>query len=144
MDSEIDKLTAAGRNILPGDVAFVLYDTFGFPLELTEEMCEERGITIDKEGFEAAMGIAARARPGLQQADQQRHLENVYTELADKIAPSPFCGYTKTKCEAQVKAIIVDGALAESAAAGTEADLVLSEYTLLRRKGRPGGRHRNA
>ena len=135
MDSEIDKLTAAGRNILPGDVAFVLYDTFGFPLELTEEMCEERGITIDKEGFEAAMEEQReRARASSKQTSSVIS-KNVYTELADKIAPSPFCGYTKTKCEAQVKAIIVDGALAESAAAGTEADLVLSETPFYAEKG---------
>ena len=135
MDSEIDKLTAAGRNILPGDVAFVLYDTFGFPLELTEEMCEERGITIDKEGFEAAMDEQReRARASSKQTSSVIS-KNVYTELADKIAPSPFCGYTKTKCEAQVKAIIVDGTLAESAAVGTEADLVLSETPFYAEKG---------
>ena len=55
MDSEIAKLEAAGKNELPGNVAFVLYDTFGFPLELTEEMCAERNITVDKDGFEKAM-----------------------------------------------------------------------------------------
>ncbi len=112
MDSEIEKLEAAGKNILPGDVAFVLYDTFGFPLELTEEMCEERGITVDKDGFEVAMEEQReRARASSKQTSSVIS-KNVYTELADKIAPSPFCGYTKTKCEARVEAIIVGGDLA--------------------------------
>ncbi|MCF0248543.1 MAG: alanine--tRNA ligase, partial [Synergistes sp.] len=121
MDSEIEKLTAAGKSVLPGDVAFVLYDTFGFPLELTEEMCEERGITVNKEGFEAAMEEQReRARASSKQTSSVIS-KNIYTELADKIAPSPFCGYTEEKCEAEVKAVIVDGELAESAAPGTAA-----------------------
>ena len=135
LDSEIAKLEAGKENKLPGDVAFVLYDTFGFPLELTEEICEERGISVDKDGFEAAMEEQReRARASSKQTSSVIS-KNVYTELADKIAPSPFCGYTEVKCEAQVKAIIIDGELAESAAAGAEADIVLSDTPFYAEKG---------
>lgn len=135
LDSEIAKLEAGKKNKLPGDVAFVLYDTFGFPLELTEEICEERGISVDKDGFEAAMEEQReRARASSKQTSSVIS-KNVYTELADKIAPSPFCGYTEVKCEAQVKAIIIDGELAESAAAGAEADIVLSDTPFYAEKG---------
>ena len=135
LDSEIAKLEAGKENKLPGDVAFVLYDTFGFPLELTEEICEERGISVDKDGFEAAMEEQReRARASSKQTSSVIS-KNVYTELADKIAPSPFCGYTQVKCEAQVKAIIIDGELAESAAAGAEADIVLSDTPFYAEKG---------
>ena len=135
MDSEIAKLEAAGKNELPGDVAFVLYDTFGFPLELTEEMCAERNIAVDKDGFEKAMEEQReRARASSKQTSSVIS-KNVYTELADKIAPSPFCGYTETKCEAEVKAVIMNGALADEACEGQEAELVLSNTPFYGEKG---------
>ncbi len=135
MDSEVAKIAAAGKKELPGDVAFVLYDTFGFPLELTEEMCEERGITVDKKGFEAAMDEQReRARASSKQTSSVIS-KNVYTELADKIAPSPFCGYAETKCEAEIKAVIIGGALTEGAAGGEEAELVLSNTPFYGEKG---------
>lgn len=135
MDSEISKLEAAKDNKLPGNVAFILYDTFGFPLELTEEMCEERGITVDTEGFKSAMEEQRdRARAASKQTSSVIS-KNVYTELADKIAPSPFCGYDKTKSDAVVSAVIVDGALVESAPAGSCADVVLSVTPFYGEKG---------
>ena len=135
MDTEIAKLEAEGKNTLAGDVAFVLYDTFGFPLELTEEMCAERGISVDKDGFEAAMEEQReRARASSKQTSSVIS-KNVYTELADKIAPSPFCGYTETKCETDIKAIIVNGALADSVDDGQEAELVLSNTPFYGEKG---------
>ncbi|MDY2985436.1 MAG: alanine--tRNA ligase [Synergistes jonesii] len=135
MYSEIEKLESAGKKELPGDVAFVLYDTFGFPLELTEEMCEERGISVDEEGFEGAMEAQReRARAASRQTLSVMS-KSVYTELADRLAPSPFCGYEKTSCEASVEAIIVDGASVESVAAGAEAELVLSDTPFYGEKG---------
>lgn len=135
MDTEIAKLEAAGTKQLPGEVAFVLYDTFGFPFELTEEMCEERGLTVDSEGFNKAMEEQReRARASSRQTSSVIS-KNVYTELADKIAPTPFCGYTKTACEAQISAVIVNGALAESAPEGTEAEIVLTDTPFYGAKG---------
>ena len=135
MDSEIEKIEKTGDKKLPGDVAFVLYDTFGFPLELTEEMCEERGISVDTEGFEKAMEEQReRARASSKQTSSVIS-KNVYTELADKIAPTPFCGYEKTECDANVDALIVDGALADEAAEGSEAEIVLSDTPFYGEKG---------
>lgn len=135
MYSEIEKLEKEDKNVLPGDVAFVLYDTFGFPLELTEEMCAERGITVDKEGFEAAMEEQReRARAASKQTSSVIS-KNVYTELADKIAPTPFCGYTNTACLAKVAAVIMNGELAESASEGDSAELVLSDTPFYGEKG---------
>ena len=79
------KVEKDGTKVISGEVAFVLYDTFGFPLELTEEMCEERSISIDKEGFEAAMEEQReRARASSKQTSSVIS-KNVYTELVDKI-----------------------------------------------------------
>ncbi len=135
IDSEIEKLEKSGDKKLPGDIAFVLYDTFGFPLELTEEMCEERGISVDTEGFEKAMEEQReRARAASKQTSSVIS-KNVYTELADKIAPTPFCGYEKTECGANIKAVIIDGVLAASAPEGSEAELVLSDTPFYGEKG---------
>ncbi|MBQ9882020.1 MAG: alanine--tRNA ligase, partial [Synergistes sp.] len=135
MYSEIEKLEAKGSKELPGEVAFVLYDTFGFPLELTEEMCEERGLTVDKDGFEAAMEEQReRARASSKQTSSVIS-KNVYTELADKLAPTRFLGYDKTSCTAPLKAIIVEGASVEIAEAGTKAELVFGETPFYGEKG---------
>ena len=135
MYSEIEKLEAKGGKELPGEVAFVLYDTFGFPLELTEEMCEERGISVDKDGFEAAMEEQReRARASSKQTSSVIS-KNIYTELADKLAPTQFLGYEQTSCTAPLKAIIVNGASTESADAGTEAELVFGQTPFYGEKG---------
>lgn len=135
MDSEIAKLKAEGKNVLRGDIAFTLYDTYGFPVELTQEMCSEQGITVDKKGFDAAMEEQReRARASSKQTSSVI-AKNIYTMLADSIAPSPFCGYEKTECTAQVKAIIVNGASVQSVDAGTEAELVLSDTPFYAEKG---------
>ena len=73
-------------------MAFVLYDTFGFPLELTEEMCAERNITVDKDGSKRPWRSSAMRAARSSKQTSSVISKNVYTELADKIAPSPFCG----------------------------------------------------
>ena len=135
IDTEIEKLKNSGSEELPGTVAFKLYDTFGFPLELTEEICEERGIRVDTKGFDEAMEEQReRARASSKQTSSVIS-KNVYTELEDKIGKTPFCGYTKTRCDAQIEAIIVDGALTDSISEGSEAELVLTDTPFYGEKG---------
>ncbi len=70
LDAELDSLEDDAA--LDGDVAFVLHDTYGFPLEVTREMAELRGAEVDVEGFEARHGGPARAFPGCGQAHRGR------------------------------------------------------------------------
>ncbi|MBY6205762.1 alanine--tRNA ligase [Halomonas denitrificans] len=95
-----------GREI-PGDVAFKLYDTYGFPLDLTRDIARERDLTVDEGGFEAAMDAQReRARSSGQFAAR----DGVSTELIAELPPTEFLGYDRVAIEdAKVVAILVDG-----------------------------------
>lgn len=135
LESELEKLAMDGKKTLPGSVAFILYDTFGFPLELTEEICKEHSVLIDKDGFEKEMTEQReRARASSKQTGSTIS-KNVYTELVDKTGPSLFCGYTKMQSEAYVIAIIAGAALKDSVAEGEAADIVLSNTPFYGEKG---------
>lgn len=116
---------AAGHNYIPGADAFRLYDTYGFPIELTEEYAEEVGMTVDHEGFEAAMEQQReRARAARQDVDSMQVQSEV---LANLTVASEFVGYDLLEAETTVAAIIVDGQVAKVASEGQEALVVLAQ-----------------
>lgn len=135
LESEMSKVEKSGEKLLPGDVAFVLYDTYGFPLELTEEMCEERGIKVDSEGFEESMEEQReRARASSKQTSSVIS-KTVYTELADKFGPCKFCGYDVKEADVAVKSIIVDGEEKDALSEGAKADIILTDTPFYAEKG---------
>lgn len=135
LESEIGQLKNNSLSTLPGSVAFVLYDTYGFPLELTEEMCEEEGISVDKDGFDQAMDDQReRARASSKQTGSVIS-KNAYTELADRVGPSKFCGYDSTSAYANVESIISEGKERDFIAEGESADIVLTETPFYAEKG---------
>jgi alanyl-tRNA synthetase len=135
LESEIRQLKKNSLSTLPGSIAFVLYDTYGFPLELTEEMCEEDGINVDKDSFNKAMDDQReRARASSKQTSSVIS-KNAYTELADRLGPSSFCGYDRTSCDAKVIAIIFEGKEKDFIAEGESADIVLSDTPFYGEKG---------
>jgi len=100
VNQEIDALLANGKNKLDGEVSFKLYDTYGFPYELTEEIAEERGVTVLREEFEAKMEEqkekARSAREVVMEKGQDSFIEDFY----DKHGVTKFTGYEKTEDEA--------------------------------------------
>ena len=108
LDEELGKAAADG-GILPGAVAFRLHDTYGFPLELTLEVAEERGMSVDRAGFEAAMENQRRlgqqaAKTGVPtDAESQRA---AYKSLLDAGGPVQFLGYEQVEATATVRAVI--------------------------------------
>ncbi|GHS95605.1 alanine--tRNA ligase [Synergistales bacterium] len=116
-----------GENILSGDVAFTLYDTFGFPFELTCEMAFEEGINVDKEGFDKAMQAQReRARAGSKQKKTSLS-GDIYTELANNIPATVFTGYDKSSDDANIAALISGGESVDSIdESDAEFELVLS------------------
>ncbi|MDD4159912.1 MAG: alanine--tRNA ligase [Synergistaceae bacterium] len=135
LESEIKQLKNDSISALPGDVAFVLYDTYGFPLELTEEMCEEEGITVDRDGFDKAMeDQRERARASSKQTSSVIS-KNAYTELEDRLGPSSFCGYDQTSVDSEVAAIISDGKEVDYIPEGANADIVLASTPFYAEKG---------
>ena len=112
--------------MLPGDVAFKLHDTFGFPIDLTVEIAGTAGHDVDMDGFTACMeDQKARARANAK-GDAWGSFNDVWVELSDKVAATEFDGYDNDVIEvAKVVAIVRNGESVESAAAGEDAEVVL-------------------
>lgn len=125
LSSVISAQQAEGLNVIPGSDAFRLYDTYGFPVELTEEYAEEVGMTVDHEGFKAALEAQrTRARSARKDVDSMQ----VQSEVLGNIkAESHFIGYDTMATTAKVLVIVKDGELAEQAQEGDEVKLVLDQ-----------------
>ena len=118
-----DVLAAKPRQIT-GAQAFELYDTYGFPLELTEEIAEEHGLTVDLAGFEAAMeGQRQRAKAAAVSIDLT--LQEAIDQVAAAAAATAFKGYEQLEHPCCVMALVVNGDPAERAVAGDAVQLVL-------------------
>ncbi len=127
-----------GQAAVPGDEAFLLYDTFGFPVELTREIAAARGFTLDDAGFEAAMREQRR-----RSREHGQFLKGEPSPLLRQIGEehSAFVGYSRVDAEANVVAILKDGALAELAAAGEQAEIVLDTTPFYPEGGGQAGDH---
>jgi alanyl-tRNA synthetase len=122
LDERFDRMASEGQTTLPGADAFQLYDTYGFPLDLTEVICAERGYQVDTDGYDAALEVA-RQRSEFKSADQA--VETVYRDaLAALAAPVRFSGYDQTEDRSTIAVLLADGAPAESAAEGTAVEIV--------------------
>ncbi|WP_203333085.1 alanine--tRNA ligase [Planococcus beigongshangi] len=123
LSSVTEKQKAAGNSEIPGEDAFRLYDTYGFPVELTEEYAEEAGMTIDHAGFEAAMmAQRERARSARQNVNSMQTQSEVLGNIKE---PSEFIGYTDTVAESKILFIIKDGELVDHAQEGEEVQVIL-------------------
>ena len=111
---------------LDGEAAFMLHDTFGFPIDLTVEIAQGAGHGVDIEGFNQAMERQReRARANVK-GDAWGTFNDVWTELSDSLSATQFCGYEDDALEgARVLAIVRDGARVERAKAGDEVEVVL-------------------
>ncbi|MEO6852749.1 MAG: alanine--tRNA ligase, partial [Rhodoferax sp.] len=107
-----------GVQVLPGDVAFKLHDTYGFPLDLSADVCRERGLSVDEAGFTAAMEAQKAKGRAAGKFKMDRALE--YTG-----AENEFVGYTALESAAKVVAIYIDGTSASSLKEGQTGTVVL-------------------
>jgi len=113
---------------LPGETAFKLYDTFGFPYDLTEDALRARGIAVDRDGFDAAMAQQKAAARAAWKGSGQTADGEVWFDIAERVGATEFTGYTATTGEAQVVALVIDGREAIEARAG-EAVTVITNQT---------------
>ena len=126
LEEIVDRTKQQANQQISGQDAFTLYDTYGFPLELTQEIAEERGITVDLDGFEAAMKEQqTRAKDARQTIDLT--VQGSLDKLAETIQGTEFVGYAELSSLAEVEVILVDGKSVEEAAAGTEVQAVLNQ-----------------
>ena len=117
----------AGDN-LPGDTAFRLYDTYGFPYDLTEDALRARNIGVDRAGFDAAMAQQKAAARAAWKGSGEAAAGEVWFDIAERAGATEFTGYTATSGEGQVIALVKDGAEVDSASAGDEV-IVLTNQT---------------
>jgi alanyl-tRNA synthetase len=113
---------------LPGETAFRLYDTFGFPLDLTEDALRARGLGVDKAGFDAAMAQQRAAARAAWKGSGAAADEEVWYDIADREGGTEFTGYSSEEGEGQVVALVVGGKEVRQAEAGEDV-IVLTNQT---------------
>ena len=113
---------------LDGEIAFRLYDTYGFPYDLTEDALRARGIGVDKAGFDAAMARQKAAARAAWKGSGDAASSEVWFDIAEREGATEFTGYTATSGEGRVVAIVRDGAEVDRAAAG-ESVVILTNQT---------------
>ncbi|KPQ31701.1 MAG: alanine-tRNA ligase AlaS [Phormidium sp. OSCR] len=120
----LGEILATNPQQISGEDAFTLYDTYGFPLELTQEIAEEQGIGVDIDGFEVEMERQRdRARAAHETIDLT--VQGSLDELAETLHPTAFLGYSDNQANVQVTAVLVEGHRVESAEAGETVQVVL-------------------
>ena len=112
---------------LPGDVAFKLYDTFGFPYDLTEDALRSRGIGIDRPGYDVAMAQQKAAARAAWKGSGQAADDDVWFDIAERVGATEFTGYSATTAEAEVLALIKDGKEVGSAGAGDQVSVIVNQ-----------------
>ncbi|MFP3916001.1 MAG: alanine--tRNA ligase-related protein, partial [Actinomycetota bacterium] len=118
-----EALEALEGDVLGGEIAFKLHDTYGFPIELTSEMARERNVEVDREGFEAEMAAQReRARAAWKGGDDAAVAE-VYRDLADDLGLTEFTGYEKELDRGRILALLVEGEQSQSVEEGQRAEL---------------------
>jgi alanyl-tRNA synthetase len=125
LDDELERLPDAAA--LPGETAFRLYDTYGFPLDLTQDALRERGRTVDVAGFEAAMAEQKRRARAAWAGSGEAAEGAIWLTLAERLGATEFLGYDAETAEGQVLALVRDGAEVEAAEAGETVQVVLNQ-----------------
>ena len=116
-----------GGQPLPGDVAFKLYDTFGFPLDLTQDALREQGRTVDLASFEAAMQMQRSRARAAWSGSGDAATEQVWFDLRDRVGAAEFLGYATEQADAEIVAIVAAGTPVSDAAEGTDVLVLLNQ-----------------
>ncbi|MCC0006817.1 MAG: alanine--tRNA ligase [Hyphomicrobiaceae bacterium] len=111
----------------PGDVAFKLYDTYGFPLDLTEDALRARGIAVDTKAFNAAMEKQKAEARKAWKGSGEAATETVWFEIRDKAGATDFLGYDTERAEGEIRALVTGGKSVKSLKAGEEGQIVLNQ-----------------
>ncbi|MEV8251321.1 alanine--tRNA ligase [Microbacterium sp. NPDC076768] len=135
LDLALDETRKGGGKTLGGSEAFLLHDTYGFPIDLTLEVAEEAGLNVDREAFDTLMQEQRqRAKNDAKNRKRQLADVSVYRDLR-AMGETGFDGYTELEIESRVLGLLVDGAPVRSAAEGQIAEVVLAETTLYAESG---------
>jgi len=125
---------------LAGDVAFKLYDTFGFPLDLTQDALREQGRAVDVAGFEAAMADQRKRARAAWAGSGEAATEKLWFELKETVS-TEFLGYATESAEAEILAVVQDGKIVDSAPVGAAVAIVLNQTPFYGESGGQVGDH---
>ena len=138
----LDEATASmAGDTLDGATAFKLYDTYGFPYDLTEDALRERDLKVDRAGFDAAMEEQKAAARAAWKGSGGAADDQVWFDIVDRQGGTEFTGYTGTVGEGRVVALVQDGAETEAMTAGAEGLVVLNQTPFYAESGGQAGDH---
>ncbi len=129
LSEALDKLEG---DTLSGEEAFTLHDTYGFPVEVTEEMCADRNVKVDMEGFERCMDEQRERARAANTKDAEAAWSTyggIHADVLKEVGATEFVGYSELECAAKVVAIIANGERVEKLSAGEEGEIVLDTTT---------------
>jgi alanyl-tRNA synthetase len=125
LEKVLNDAAQSGKKVIDGADVFRLYDTYGFPVDLTEEYVQEKGLDIDREGFELEMeGQRERARSARQESGSMQVQDEVLGQITTE---STFVGYDQLKSESKVEVIVFEKELTDIVSAGNTAQIILNE-----------------
>ncbi|MCK5424561.1 MAG: alanine--tRNA ligase, partial [Emcibacter sp.] len=125
LDDEVNKLSKEG--ILAGDVAFKLYDTYGFPLDLTQDVLRTQGLAVDEDGFRASMEKQKAEARAAWKGSGSEATEEIWFEANAENGATEFLGYSTTHTEGKILAIVKDGVQVEAAKTGDEVAILTNQ-----------------
>ena len=135
LDTHVEKAKKAGEQAIAGDVAFLLHDTYGFPIDLTLEMADEAGLGVDQQTFTSLM--AEQRTRAKEDAKSKRSLVgdlSVYGEFRG-LGETVFCGYNELVNDSTIVGLILDGRSVDRVGAGQHAEVILRETSLYAESG---------
>ncbi|MFD4468526.1 alanine--tRNA ligase [Rhodococcus sp. NPDC058505] len=134
-EAEADEIKSSGKKVFGGSEAFVLHDTYGFPIDLTLEMASEAGLSVDEDGFRSLM--AEQRKRAKEDAQSRKHAHadlSIYKEFVDR-GETEFTGFAELTTEATVLALISGGVRVPTATVGQEVEVILDRTPLYAESG---------
>jgi alanyl-tRNA synthetase len=125
----LDEATAGlgESGTLPGETAFKLYDTYGFPYDLTEDALRSRGLGVDRDGFDKAMAEQKAAARAAWKGSGEKASDEIWFDIAESTGSTEFIGYNSTEGEGEVLALVKDGARVDGAGPGDEVTIITNQ-----------------
>lgn len=133
------KVAQSGQTTVPGDELFRLHDTYGFPLDLATDIAEDRGFSVDRDGFKTAMERQRDQARSAWAGSGEEALSPVYRVIVNEVGPTEFVGYDTAECAVTVKAAMKGGQRVDELREGDEGELVLDRTPFYAESGGQAG-----
>ncbi len=127
LDQEITRIRSTGGNRISGDFAFKLYDTYGFPVDIVQDVAKEQGLSLDRQGFRDAMARQKERSKKARRGTAMESIPEIYSQLLKQGRGSGFVGYDTTTASSAVLALVEQGKALDKASEGWSGELVVEE-----------------